>query len=343
MKTDLKTNNGHPINLSVDLPIVIGTWPRADIPIDEDYEDRFSNDLNTMMIDIEDSDTEDEKALKRRSDPSKFRMSGDFATKYMVNTSRQSLFVGKRSSFQMPGNMQNAVGDMVDRSDSNGSKSSGKSYGSVSSWHSRHSWGSPSLSRNTSLSTALNSNDSPQTLHRSSPLFETQTVTPAPTIPVQRGTQQRPEATRTSVDAITMRQSDSYPSLPVTLPFPRGSFVKSLTNDSAMNFNYGNNNVYPQSAAPASPSPHFVYPPPLPPITSDSVPTRILQPIHRTAPKPTISTSTPIFDNSSDDNSSDEDDLLHIVRKKKKQQASRVQKDQQQQLLQQRSRPVIET
>lgn len=357
VKADLKTDDGRPINLSVNLPTVIGTWPRADIPIDDDYEDDLADDLNTMMIDVEESDSEEEKTANRRSGPTMFRTSYDFASIGTANTSRQSLLAGKRASLQMTSNIQtsqNVINEGVDRSDSNGSKSSKKSYGSVSSWHSRHSWESPaSLSGNTSLSTALNLNDSPQTVNLSPLWCEMPLVTPAttgcpipltPSMPVKRGAQhQRSEATRAPAEVTsTFRQSGSYPSIPTAMSPLRSNFAKasSSPDNTILKPNHGNI-VHSPTLAP--PPPHLALPSPLPPITSDPVPTRILQPIPRPVPTPTISTSTPIFDNSSSDEiSSDEDDLLHIVHKKKKQEASRFRKEQQQQM-QQRNRPAVET
>ena len=99
----------------VNLPIVVGTWPRADIPIDDDDDDESI----TYM-----SDTHSEPT----SESFRLSLSGNYRTSFASS-----------ATYIRPGHQNQSV----DRSDSNGS--SRRSYASsIQSWD--------SLSRNTSLS-----------------------------------------------------------------------------------------------------------------------------------------------------------------------------------------------
>ncbi|CDH53119.1 hypothetical protein RO3G_07420 [Lichtheimia corymbifera JMRC:FSU:9682] len=121
----------------VNLPIVVGTWPRADIPIDDDDDDESI----TYM-----SDTHSEPTSES------FRLS--------LNGNYRASFASSATHIRPPATTTNHPNQSVDRSDSNAS--SRRSYASsIQSWD--------SLSRNTSLSmpdTPQSRNDpSEQLLH----------------------------------------------------------------------------------------------------------------------------------------------------------------------------------
>lgn len=105
----------------VNLPIVVGTWPRADIPIDDDDDESI-----TYM-----SDTQSEPA----SESFRLSLSGNYRTSFASSATHI------RSTTHAT--INTSQHQSVDRSDSNGS--SRQSYASsIQSWD--------SLSRNTSLS-----------------------------------------------------------------------------------------------------------------------------------------------------------------------------------------------
>ncbi|KAI8138812.1 hypothetical protein BJV82DRAFT_629924 [Fennellomyces sp. T-0311] len=132
-----------PKTVTTEVPIVIGTWPLADIPIDDDDDD-------SIMMSVSDMDEANEDA---------FRMSGDLTAFTLQSNARSST-----------PHISLTPKDTVDRSDSKSSKRS------ASSWHSNQSWDSQALSRNTSLTT-------PDKLSSSSSFARTPSSFPEPSVP----------------------------------------------------------------------------------------------------------------------------------------------------------------
>ncbi|KAI7865413.1 hypothetical protein BDF14DRAFT_1824880 [Spinellus fusiger] len=124
----------------IEMPIVIGTWPRTAVPIEDDDEEIISK-MGEMMLSDESDDESDDYSPPL---PRQHRLMS--ATLPTSPCSSKSLtFMKQRLSFQD-----------VSRSDSTVSRFSDQSYESTSS-RTNNSWGSSSLSRNTSLSTDLSS------------------------------------------------------------------------------------------------------------------------------------------------------------------------------------------
>ncbi|CAO3577107.1 unnamed protein product [Absidia cylindrospora] len=178
---------------NVDIPIVVGTWPRAAIPIDDDDDDDddYQNDTtmeDTDFIDITGSISDSEGNYHH--DYSNSGIISDDRNSNTIHFSQQQLdrlrststtesssansssstikLTAKLSSLPSPPHAEVTTinnNDVICRSDSLASKASSKSYSSYSSYRSSQSWetSSASLSRNTSLSTNISLPDSCKT------------------------------------------------------------------------------------------------------------------------------------------------------------------------------------
>ncbi|KAI7882319.1 uncharacterized protein EV154DRAFT_568175 [Mucor mucedo] len=119
IRAQVFTENKKKPNLVLELPIVIGTWPRADVPIDDDDdEDIIQNMGVTMISDDEDDDWKDGSELKRHSN----------------------------SSFNSPTLIKTHNNSMIRRSGSN------NSLGSISSWRSQSTSADIRISSSTATS-----------------------------------------------------------------------------------------------------------------------------------------------------------------------------------------------
>jgi hypothetical protein len=134
------------------MPFVVGTWPRADIPIDDDDDDELIQLLGETML--SDDDDDDNNGYQDgdvgngngpyESDRREANLSlSSHQKRYSVlsSSSATTLTLQKNST-------------LVGRSDSTQSRVSHKSVGSVSSWRSSQSLENNNLSRTTSASLA---------------------------------------------------------------------------------------------------------------------------------------------------------------------------------------------
>ncbi|KAI9306899.1 hypothetical protein BJ944DRAFT_262772 [Cunninghamella echinulata] len=160
---------------TVDLPVIVGTWPRASIPIDDDDDDinnnnekeiSYSQDID--FLDIESpyigSDILDTHSINSGKDQQQqdiYLLKNDDN-----NNNHQQLTLNMSTDTHSTNSSTSTIKlktkspttsnfNTIGRSDSITSKSSNKSFTSYSSWKSNQSWdnSSMSLSRNTSLST----------------------------------------------------------------------------------------------------------------------------------------------------------------------------------------------
>ncbi|KAI9321756.1 hypothetical protein BX666DRAFT_1905305 [Dichotomocladium elegans] len=149
----------------LELPIVVGTWPKASVPIDDDDDEV---DVPIGLSDEDEDEDEDDRHSVASVSPIK------------MTTSRSSTTLLQQQQYQVPQHRRNPSASLrsapsasavtlstskhlqqnsaVMRSDSNASRSSQKSRNSQASWRSSQSWephASPTLSRNTSAGTAI--------------------------------------------------------------------------------------------------------------------------------------------------------------------------------------------
>lgn len=130
------TENKKTPNLVLELPIVIGTWPRADIPIDDDDDEDIIQNMGEVMIS---DDDDDEDIWMRQQEELEFKRhsSSSFASPSpTLPNSTKNHFNNNNSS--------------VRRSGSN------NSLGSISSWRSQ-STADPRISTATSPTSITNS------------------------------------------------------------------------------------------------------------------------------------------------------------------------------------------
>ncbi|CEP14096.1 hypothetical protein [Parasitella parasitica] len=181
-KVRITVTFGDQSTCTLDMPIVIGTWPRAAVPIDDD-DDSLDQDTKDSCqtnngADGDDGDDDDIESLKTGSvdDQSSVRNSSNILPSwYTNNSSTTTLTTPHRSS--VASNKE----DLVNRSDSIASKVSNNSASSCTSsrsWEQQHqqqqhqyqqqhpyyhhhhySHSSNNLSRNVSQSTTLSSPD----------------------------------------------------------------------------------------------------------------------------------------------------------------------------------------
>ncbi|KAJ2961239.1 hypothetical protein NQZ79_g3489 [Umbelopsis isabellina] len=151
----------------VELPIVVGTWPRAAVPIDEDEE--WMEAMDDMMLSDEDPEPDNDSLYDYNThdqssmpDLHPVTTSSSNATP-TVASSEWRLSIASTSSStssatatgQHRGGLMPSTDNGVIRSDSTASRASVKSFASVSSQRSTHSLDSSQerLARNTSIGT----------------------------------------------------------------------------------------------------------------------------------------------------------------------------------------------
>ena len=334
-----------PKTVILELPIAVGTWPLADIPIDDDDDD--DSVMMSVASDIDEpipvahhdniNNTTNSNSINSKKSNT-FRMSGDIT----AFTLKQKSYRNSTPNIALIP-QQDTDEAVVDRSDSKSSKRS------ESSWRSNQSWDSQPLSRNTSLTTPdkLSSSSSfartptsiepslaPPTqsappcngnkrnsmhLDHHSPTYHYQQLPQ----PQQAQQQYRQSAFFPSATTSTLHSAPARPYYPAPVPV--------RVHDDSMMTGY-----------PSVPSPPYSVPQNVTP----NGPNHILQPMGSTAPYqqqtqfishhvPPSSTSISQSDviqpndtymtDSSDDSSDDDGDLLRIVRKKKKAEQKRKQ------------------
>ncbi|KAJ8661161.1 hypothetical protein O0I10_002908 [Lichtheimia ornata] len=308
----------------VEMPIVIGTWPKAALPIDDD--DDYDLQEGPMLSD-EESDEEDDQ--RNRSYQCHHLLNP-------LNHDHQHLqhhnklidvhhpFRCNRPLQHLPSlTLQNThIGNSngVVRSDSNASRSSNRSRGSVASWRSSQSWDrSPTLSRNTSACTNITNpetsmyngrnlvvsagsqtyiNRTPSTPEFGSAI-NTMATAPPPPQPYYYDSSSYMQQQQQH-HAYQYQQQQRYDYAGISNPSVPTHVLQPLSTTNNTPFHY-----YQQDAAQK-----------LQPLTYDSEPGFDFSP-----PRPTTHSSYQPSTLSSDDSddSDDEGDLLRIIEKKKKQ------------------------
>ncbi|KAI8374445.1 uncharacterized protein BYT42DRAFT_615609 [Radiomyces spectabilis] len=175
---------------SIDMPIVIGTWPRAAVPIDDDGDDNES--LDTEMMDTITALGMDKEPATHRSSSMNYardnmrnglngRVTTDRASEAMslARGRHPPASAGYRSPVTLMGKENILDVDGVHRSSSIASRSSERSYSSFSSQYSNRSWDSGTcLSRNTSIATTV-SDHTPSSAHQTPRVMLSPQLAPA--------------------------------------------------------------------------------------------------------------------------------------------------------------------
>ncbi|KAI8147286.1 hypothetical protein BJV82DRAFT_532354 [Fennellomyces sp. T-0311] len=318
----------------LEMPIVIGTWPRADVPIDDEDDDDYEND-RVVSDDDDNYDIIGDSDFSLPPHPTQSRSSTttSFQPQHRRNVSNSMLSVGSASTVTLTLRNTHISDQGVVRSDSNASHSSRRSQGSEKSWRSSQSWEqrSPTLSRNTSASTNLTT---PDPYHS----------TAGRNIVVSAGSQTYLNRSSSTPDLITNPSlippsaspaSGLYPVRPVTAN--RSSYYETATVD------YQQQQQQPQY--PRTPtSTYQQYQSRQPSNDYSNVPTHVLQPLPSSSSNLRYNNSTPssgaspamprtphrdynysYYDDLTDsdpddsDDSDDDGDLLRIIERKKKQ------------------------
>lgn len=344
-------------SITLDLPIVVGTWPRAAVPIEDD-DDAFAHDMEDSVLTDEEDDDVDIESLKTCSIDERRTSSNLLPSWQTVNSSTSTLTTAQRNSII-------SVNDSyVGRSDSVASKASNRSYNSVSSWKSTRSCeqqtyyhqknhSSNNLSRNTSQSTTLSSPDrlpsyggyngnSPTHHNRSSSVYSNDSLYP------NNNMNRNPQPMYNGLQQQQAFYSNSQPSFYNNMPlqqqqqqvFYNGHQRQSM-NQQQQNVNNNNNNRLSRYNGRNEQDPSTAL--------EQDVPTHILEPLGTSGFVPLTSPiheqqetdyspyiqPTPISPNDSDDISSfddsDDDDLLAIIERKKKKERRELRKKRQQQ------------
>ncbi|KAG0188319.1 hypothetical protein DFQ28_005116 [Apophysomyces sp. BC1034] len=154
IRVRLSKNKGDTGDYTIEMPIVIGTWPRAAIPIDDYDDEEVLMSMGELMLDDDiregnfgsDSDSEVQSNLSIPLQRSGQVNGSDFSTS--MPSSASTITTVRRAPDK----------NRVDRSDSTASKSSNRSHGSASSCPSSQTWDNvSSLTQSTSMSTNLSS------------------------------------------------------------------------------------------------------------------------------------------------------------------------------------------
>ncbi|KAI9308130.1 hypothetical protein BJ944DRAFT_260804 [Cunninghamella echinulata] len=171
------TSNGTTTS-TLEIPFVVGTWPRADIPIDDDDDELAGIFGETMLSDDEDEDEYDDD---NTTDYEHKDMNNHYYNNnnYNFQQSRFSVISGtfsvptlsiqqqqQQNNYNNNGNGNNN-NNLVGRSDSTTSRVSAKSHGSQSSWRSSQSY----ETSNTFARHGTANNMSPLTNHQPHPYY----------------------------------------------------------------------------------------------------------------------------------------------------------------------------
>ncbi|KAK4509484.1 Invasin CotH3 [Mucor velutinosus] len=142
-KVRVSVSFGDKSTCTLDMPIVIGTWPRAAVPIEDDDDASSAhgmedaNGVHGYHDNEDDDDDDDIESLKTCSvdDQSSVRTSSNILPSWHTNNSSTSTLTTAQRNSIISNNE-----DLVGRSDSVASKASNRSHNSVSSWKSSRSW-----------------------------------------------------------------------------------------------------------------------------------------------------------------------------------------------------------
>jgi hypothetical protein len=118
---------------TLDMPIVVGTWPRASVPIEDDEDD---DDALAQVVDDSVQTDEDDGEIGDTDIESLRTCSIDDRRSSVGFNSGSNTTLVNRNSSTISSNIDNFVG----RSDSVQSKASNRSFNSTSSWKSSRSW-----------------------------------------------------------------------------------------------------------------------------------------------------------------------------------------------------------
>ncbi|CAO3627423.1 unnamed protein product [Mucor hiemalis] len=344
---------------TLDLPIVVGTWPRAAVPIEDD-DDAFAHDMHdSVLTDEEEGDDVDIESLRtcsidEQSSVRRRTSSSILPSWQTINSSTSTLTTAQRNS------MISANGDsFVGRSDSVASKASNRSYNSVSSWKSSKSWeqhhqygnhkshSTNNLTRNTSQCTTLSSpdrlpsyggytNGSTSSHTRSTSIYSNDSIYPNTNNNRNSMHSYQPPPQQTYYNGqpvyynTAQQQQHFYNAHPqrqpmVSLP-PQMNYQQNVNNNLNRLSRYSGNGDQPPIALEQDVPTHI-----LEPLSNSFVP--MTSPIHE---QPEYSPYTqPISPNDSGSDSGadsdDEDDLLAIIERKKKKERRELRKQRQQQ------------
>ncbi|ORX46746.1 hypothetical protein DM01DRAFT_1339404 [Hesseltinella vesiculosa] len=322
--------------LTIDIPITIGTWPRADVPIDdedeEDDEYPAPPPLDEHSVeDWQDSDNRYPSPRDERHSSSGSIRDGNDALSTMdklrrpldpvplspsTQSSASTIRLTPKSSLNRSSSGNHPLTADVGRSDSMASRSSSHSCQSFSSWHSNQSWGdspSPSLSRNTSMSTDVSNNDA----------WKRQNMPLSPTVSTMSGTSNITDNTILLTPAserptMLRAREGSNSSLLQPIDSPTSPLQKrrSLTNSPSMSFANSAQRLSPSnsillqpSSLPSTPRPE--------PLSLPRSPIMQTPPVRRPPPQP----SQNLAESSDDDDDDDDDDILTVLRRAEKQPA----------------------
>ncbi|SAL99945.1 hypothetical protein [Absidia glauca] len=279
--------NGHCI---VDIPIVIGTWPRASIPIDDDDDD---DDAMTMedadFIDVANNSVSGSESIIYHGDHSsivsgddRLRLSQQHIDRLRGTPTTESSSGNSSSSTIRPITKSTSPttinNDSMTRSDSIASKSSSTSYASYASYQSNQSWGtsSASLSRNTSLSTTVSIPESCKSntaIINNRPMPHSETIMASPTSPCFTNTNNNKYVSSVSsqhrgsdpTGAATIQSQQQYPVLVGPSPmkyqkhqsmiFPSQQHVSNGNSPSTIRFSTSNINLSGVSCPPTPTEP----------------------------------------------------------------------------------------
>ncbi|ORZ10569.1 hypothetical protein BCR42DRAFT_358066 [Absidia repens] len=136
---------------TLEIPFVVGTWPRADIPIDDDDDDELIQLLGETMLSDDDDDQDDTVTLDLDRQKTNHSSSSHQKRFSVLSTSSATTLAIQKN-------------DRVGRSDSTQSRLSHNSIGSMSSWRSSQSLENNHLSRTTSAN--MTPMDPQQQLHQ---------------------------------------------------------------------------------------------------------------------------------------------------------------------------------
>ncbi|KAL0135437.1 hypothetical protein V8B55DRAFT_1591101 [Mucor lusitanicus] len=346
-KVRVSVSFGDKSTCTLDMPIVIGTWPRAAVPIEDDDDASSAADGLDNHGENSDDDDDDIESLKTCSvdDQSSVQTCSNILPSWHTNNSSTSTLTTAQRNSIISNNE-----DLVGRSDSVASKASNRSHNSVSSWKSSRSWeyqqqqqqqyyhhqysqSSNNLSRNGSQSTTLSSpdrlpsyynNGSSMVGHnRASSVYSTD-------YPLYG-------STNNNINRNSSQGSNGYNPYynnarqsMVSLPPLAGPMVQPQQTYNTNRLSRYKNDVPTHILEPLPPPPSTnASSPPIPPTIQES---QYEQPTPTPTTTATSQTAPPYLSESSSDSSSsfddsdDDDDLLAIIERKKKKEQKELRK-----------------
>ncbi|KAI8342373.1 hypothetical protein BC941DRAFT_466044 [Chlamydoabsidia padenii] len=211
----------------IEMPFVVGTWPRADIPIDDDDDDELIKLLGETMLSEDDDDngsgedkdnctlTDLDKKETNHSIISTSSSSSITSSSSFAQRKRHSVISSSSSSSTTHLSAQNS-NSLVGRTDSTQSRMSHTSIGSVSSYRSGHSLeGNSNFSRN--IVTNFTPIDPHQHIYTGYPRSKTPNdMIYTPTNPLNRSTStpdlvNAPTPQRNNRNGTSLKYQNTYP------------------------------------------------------------------------------------------------------------------------------------